>query len=321
MRVNADDYKDLGNFDIPNVTRNTFMPVFITGENRPGQEYGKLQIGDLSKQLFQNNLTKVYFIPLFIKQIWSKTITEKNDKKEDYDKLVDFSWDNKVKPKPINDPDCKYSYIVAGLFIDENTKKKVPHPYIEDKYAVIYFNCKGTKVGSILDFNKLLDTTINEYMSRSDYKALTADDKGSFDYDREKILCGYRRLICSADVAYADTNFGKKHIFKFSVIKEKTPDGKGERSKVLDSEDSKTILDLCKNIQKDFTKQFDRTPMINKNLSQPVVTTVSNIEFADNVNKNDSSIHATTKPVKNPEPKVTSPASSSDDAFDLDLSL
>jgi hypothetical protein len=330
MRVNTDDYKNLEDYGMINVSNNIFMPVFITGEPREDQEFGKMQIGDLNKTLFQRNLTRVFFIPLFVKQIWTKYITEKNEKGDKIDRLVDFSWDTRVKPKIVGDPNCKFSYLIGGLFIDETTKKKVSHPYVDDKDALIYFNCRGIKVGSALDFNKLLDTSVSEYMARSDYQSLTANEQGTYDYDREKVLCGYRRLLCYTEVGYADSNHGRKQTFKFGVVKEKTADGKSDRVKVLNPEYTKTILDLCKDTQKDFTKQFDKTSYINNKYTiKPEISSTNNPTFDEPVQPKISGPSlqmsvdqelSTVKKEKVQTKPVTDTADDTD-AFDLDLNI
>ena len=227
------------------------------------------------------------------------------------------------------------------MYLDEKTKKRAPHPYVEDKESVIYFKCNGIKVGAALDLNKTLDGAISEYMARSDFQSLTGNDKGSYDYDREKSLCGYRRTICIAEVAYADTSYGKKHTYKFSVVKEATPDGKSERVKILTPDYTKNILDLCKSTQKDFAKQFDKSGNMNRSsyakedkVSAPQVAANPTFEDMTSSAGDDLSLSLNQElqsPKKEEKIKPSAPkvsvvsepvASSKDvDAFDLDLNL
>lgn len=241
--ISSDTYGELnrGSASQNPRTPGKFFSVFITGDVRPGQEFGKLQCmnqidgGDYLVQ----NAGVIYFLPYFIKRHWAKYIDTKGRDNQTYSKMVAFGWEDDV---PKIDDQCKYEYVIAGLLLDQETKKAKHHDKDFEDAGVkkgdpvlIHFRCGGIRFNGAM---KLVD----EFSKKT--KELEAlSDSPEF----EMRVVTPRRFICKSEVTIQSSDYGNKNVFKFNP-EIKLPDNAVEK-----------VMQSAKDLLPEFEKQFNKT--------------------------------------------------------------
>jgi len=240
--LNSDAYGDLAKVSASTSIRKPgkFFSMFITGEPRPEQEMGKLQCMtkiEGGKYLIHNS-SSIYFIPYFIKRVWEKYATVPG-KTGEYDKLVAFGWDDDV---PKIDDSCKFSYIVAGLLLNSETKKAVVHSEdIEDAEikagdpVLVFHKCAGMKFDGAM---KLIDAIANK---AKDLPPLSNNP------EFEKKVVAPRRFICTTTVGIAPSKHGNKNVFQFEI------------GQVLPDKAVEQVMNSAMELMPEFERQFDKT--------------------------------------------------------------
>ena len=239
-----------------------FIPCSISVEPRKGidvgtiqgvYEYDKNESGENNKYLFKNQ-KEINFVIMFIKRYWQK-IEKINGK----DVTTAFGWDT---PKPENEPLAKYTYNIAGMYLNEK-KEKVPHPIplFEGKFALIYFKCSGVKFDGAM---KLVSSFKEKSKSLS---PLTNDP------EFEANVVTPRRFITKAIVGLNDTKYGKRYVFSF------------EPSIKLGDDSVEKFMDMSLELSELYKKQFDKTGRLNDGQKKQVdgnKTLNENPTFSDN---------------------------------------
>jgi hypothetical protein len=249
--LNSESYGDLAKVSSGGSKRapGKFFSIFICGDVRPGQEYGKMQCMPSidGGEYFIQNAGTIYFIPYFIKRYWEKTLTTKSKEGKDYSKLVGFGWGDDI---PKIDDSCKYAYTIAGLALDPSTKKALLHSKdIEDAGIkkgdpiLIHFKCGGMKFNGAMKF---IDALTN--------KAKTLPPLSNSP-EFEKLVVTPKRFITTATVAIAESKHGNKHVFQF-VPETQLPDKAVEQ-----------VMNSAKGLTADFEKQFDKTALVKSGVA------------------------------------------------------
>ena len=210
--LNAENYDELNKASSGGSKRQPgkFLSVFITGDVREGQEFGKFQCMpsiDGGEYLIQNAKT-VYFIPYFIKKYWEKYTKSKSKDGKDYSKLIAFGWADDV---PKMDDECKYAYTIAGVVLNAETKKALLHPKdIEDAGikkgdpVMVHFKCAGVKVGNAVKFTSDVEKKAS----------ILPPISNSIEFEKKVVYP--RRFIVAVTVGIASTEHGNKNVFTFT---------------------------------------------------------------------------------------------------------
>ena len=276
--LNSQNYSGLANVSSAQMKRQfgKFLPMFITGKAREGQEVDKMQcqpeIGGVD--YIYHNCTEVSFIPLYIKRVWEKYIKAKSGKGEDYDQLVAFGgWAD----EPKIDDQCRYVYYIAGLALDQETKKvKIHEKDIENNEikqgdkVLIYFRCAATKYQGAMDI-------VDELAKRSKTLPPLSDNP-----EFEKNIVTPRRFIIKAIVGSQKTeNYGDKSVFNYEPVT-MIPD------KMVES-----IMNMSNELIPEFEKQFktNKESQIRTRSSgaaaQPNASSTGNAPTFENTDKSD----------------------------------
>jgi len=209
-----------------------FRGVFVTGEQRDGQEYGKMQcmVGDFKDKNYAiNNAAKVNFVPMFIKRFWIKEVDIGNNRTSVV--ACGYNGEDKI------DDQCKFQYVISGMYLDE-TGKKMMDPLDTDRPLFVYFRCKGMKFGGAMDYT-------NTISDKSDELAPLTDDP---EFERNVVTP--RRFITTAQVKWVDSPHGKKSTFEFKLAKK------------IGDDSVNAFLDMSLKYLEDFDKQFDPSKWI-----------------------------------------------------------
>ena len=242
--LNSGSYTGLSNVSSSVSTKapGKFKSVFITGAVRKDQDFGTIQVMtsvDETGEYLVHNAKEIYFIPYFIKRFWEKYTKAKNQKGEDYDKLVAMSWDDKV---PKIDDSCKFTYLISGPVLDPATKKIMT--YTKDYEAsgikagdpiLISFKCAGMKFNGAMTY---LDT-----IAKKGKELTPLSESPEF----EKNVVTPKRFISKASVSTAKSDYGDKLVFVFELAQQ-LPDAAVEK-----------ILQSAKNAQEVFETQYDKS--------------------------------------------------------------
>ena len=265
--LNSEAYGDLTKVSSGGSRRapGKFFSIFICGDVRPGQEYGKMQCMPSidGGEYFIQNAANIYFISYFIKRYWEKTLSTKNKEGKDYSKLVGFGWGDDVQKI---DDTCKYAYTIAGLALDSNTKKALLHPKdIEDAGIkkgdpiLIHFKCAGMKFNGAMKF---IDALANKAKSLPPL---------SNSPEFEKLVVTPKRFITTVSVAIAESQHGNKHVFQF-VPETQLPDKAVEQ-----------VMNSAKGLMADFEKQFDKTALVKSGPSTAQASDTESTGSGDSV--------------------------------------
>ena len=238
--LNSSKYASLNNLSTASIVgeRGPFVCIFISEKPRKNQKPGMmhcLRDWDTNDYVF-NDQEKVNFLPLFIKMVRAKADVTKKADGTDSEKLVYFCWDPETDDNyPVG---SKCYYIVAGVLLDSEFKP-VMSKKDETRAELVYFKCKGTKVGSVIDYLSGLNQKAKELAPLFD------------DPEFERKVVTPRRFITQATVTTKNTDWGEKYIYIFTPIK-KLPD-----VSMIGSEGKEGIMDRCLRWQDAFKKQFD----------------------------------------------------------------
>ncbi len=240
-QIDSQQYGELADYSI--ATRSgggPFTKVFITGISRENQTAGLMQAAiDLENQQYLlNEKQQVFFIPLFLKKVARKLVSDGNRVQQEY-----FSWD------PDNDPNMpegtKQEYIFAGVLLDDQLKP-APDPDGEDHSALIYFQNNGIKMSSAIDFIDKIRQTGSGMNQLSDNE--------EFEYS----VVTPRRFIIKTTVGTRSSNYGEKYVFEYELYKQLPDD------LVVGSDQKEGIMQQSKKWVKPFRKQFDEGELSGK---------------------------------------------------------
>jgi len=223
-----------------------FFNVFICGELRKDEKTGTTQKPGTMQcttaftggDFLINNQDEVWFIPLFIKKYWARYQTVKDNNGKDYERLIEFSWDEKAAK---TSPDCKFEYVVAGYLWNTETKSIVKHPkaleengIAEGDSVMVFFKCAKTRCGCGMDLlNRIADKA----------KALPPlSDNPEF----ERTVVAIRRFLIKTTIVIKPTAHRSVAVYDFvptTLLGDKT---------VAD------IIEKANALTKDFEYQFNK---------------------------------------------------------------
>ncbi len=262
MSIDTSKYKNLGNYGVASREKKSsgpFLVCFITGEPRDNQSVGKMQVmTNLDNGIYiVNNKDSVNFVTMYITKWREKNVSGGPNS---WDKTVCFGWggdagvessSGKLCPISAERPsahggwcsDCKFVYLIAGLYLDDNMKPveynvDPSDPTSEKRKAMIYFKCQGVRYSNAMDYvTKLSDLG-------KDLKPLSDDP--AF----EAAVITPKRFITTAKVGLKKTDHGTKYVFDFAA------------SKQIPDQLALKILDLSNDQMTKFEDQFNKTESI-----------------------------------------------------------
>ncbi|MCF7927049.1 MAG: hypothetical protein K9L74_05690 [Candidatus Izimaplasma sp.] len=226
-----------------------FKSLYIAGLLREDETSGEqTQPGKLQIRGLANNLDKVCFIITHVKNV---LVNEKKDQfNPKQNKMVCFSYQSGPRPwygtsgkmcgNNSNErkadefcSTCRSQIIVAGVYCNENGQ-----PFLNDnnKPEFIFIRGKGMKFKNVSDYiHELSQLELDRFF----------DDDSDEAKRFEKMVVNNKRFVTEASVTTADSNYGKKYVFKL------------EKGKEIDKSTTEKILSLSKKILEEFNEKFD----------------------------------------------------------------
>lgn len=276
-----------------------FKAVYITGEEREGEEQNKLQVlkewQDDSPTFVLKNQDSINFIILFIKKFRSLNQQDGRTICFNYtDKVGSISSSGRSCP-PTSERNngfcnnCRFQYVIAGVLLDQKLKPILDE---NDKPYLVYFRNARLRYSAAADY-------INELNEKTKELDALTDDPAF-----EAAVVTPRRFITQVTRGTRQTDYGKKNVFKYAALKQLPDKAVGK------------ILEDSENLREDFDKQFD----VSRWISKPSESS------SEEDNKDMPKFEETKNPPnieKESKEKKTSPETEDDlnlDDLDLDLS-
>lgn len=260
-----------------------FHAVYISGQQRQNS-FNEIEIpGKLQIRGVKSNLDEVNMIIVHIKTVLVKSSRTKDGREN----LECFSYQEgtwtgtsgnqcgKNSIERAGNPfcnSCRSHMIVAGIYLDEKTKKPV---MVNGQPIYIFIRSKGVKYGSVSNY-------IISLSSKDDLEPIfTPVTPETKKFERTQV--NHKRFITKITVDKEKTNYGLKDIFKLEEVGN------------LSINDTKQILDKAKNTINNFKNKFDWSKNIPKSNYSPENQVEDNQMFKD-FNKSQNPTKNETKP-------------------------